>query len=64
MAEAKKPSQKNNEVFVTAMRDLLSGKKESSLQIRAVLTQKIRLEELPKRQKKALQSFKKAEEKA
>ena len=64
MAEAKKPSQKNNEVFVTAMRDLLSGKKESSLQIGAVLTRKMRLEELPKRQKKALQSFKKAEEKA
>ena len=64
MAEAKKPSQKNNKVFVTAIRDLLSSKKESSLQIGAVLTRKMRLEELPKRQKKALQSFKKAEEKA
>jgi hypothetical protein len=38
MAKAKAPSQKKNEVFVTAMRDLLSRNKESSLQISAVMT--------------------------
>lgn len=64
MAEAKKPSQKNNEVFVSAMKDLLSGNRESSLQIGAVLTRKMRLDELPRKQRRALQDFRRAEERA
>jgi hypothetical protein len=38
MAEAKKPLQKNNKVFVSAIRDLLSGNRELSAQIGAVIT--------------------------
>jgi hypothetical protein len=64
IAETKKPLQKNNKVFVSAIRDLLSRKRELSLQIRAVLTQKMRLKELPKKQRRALQDFRRAEEKA
>jgi hypothetical protein len=64
MAEAKKPSQKNNEVFVSAMRDLLSGKRELSAQIGAVITRKMRLEKLPRKQRRALQDFGRAEERA
>jgi hypothetical protein len=38
IAKAKAPLQKNNKVFVTAIRDLLSRNKELSLQISAVIT--------------------------
>jgi hypothetical protein len=64
IAEAKKPLQKNNEVFVSAMRDLLSRKRELSAQIGAVITRKIRLEKLPRKQRRALQDFGRAEERA
>jgi hypothetical protein len=64
MAEAKKPSQKNNEVFVSAIRDLLSRKRELSAQISAVITRKIRLKKLPRKQRRALQDFGRAKERA
>jgi hypothetical protein len=64
IAEAKKPAQKNNEVFVNAIRDLLLGNRESSLQIGAVMTRKMKIDDLPKKQRRALENFKKAEERA
>jgi hypothetical protein len=43
---------------------LLSRKRELSAQIGAVITQKIRLKKLPRKQRRALQDFGRAKERA